>query len=103
MASPPMMRHRTRVNSYEPPVQPMADHASGYLIGGIITSALVALVLGAVVGVVVQLLDRRGSRSAAGVLSVLALVAGPVAVAMISSLIGGFLAGNRLAARRLAS
>lgn len=85
------------------PVQVLADDASGYLVGGIITSMLVALAVGGVIGVVVRLLGRRGSWSAAGALSVLALVAGPVAVAMISSLIGGFLAGDRLAARRLAS
>lgn len=99
-----MIRHHSfRMDRDDPPVRLLADDVSGHLVGGIITSIVVALAAGAVVGVAVRLLGRRGSWPAAGVLSVLALIAGPVAVAMISSLIGGFLAGNRLAARRLPS
>jgi hypothetical protein len=99
-----MMRHYSlRMGSDDPSARLLADDASGYFVGGIVTSMLVALVAGAVIGVVVRLLGRRGSWSAAGVLSVLGLVAGPVGVVMISSLIGGFLTGNGVAARRLAS
>lgn len=84
-------------------MQPLVGDASGYLVGGIITSMLVALLVGAVTGVVVRVLGRRGSWSAAGVLAVLGLAAGPIGVVMIGSLTGGFLAGNSFAARRLAS
>ena len=85
----------------DPPVQMMADDVSGYLIDGIITSMLVALVLGGLVGVVVQLLGRRVSSSAAGVLFVLALVAAPVAVARPARSSAVSSQGNRLVARRL--
>jgi hypothetical protein len=80
----------------------MADDVSGYLIDGIITSVLVALVLGGLVGVVVQLLGRRVSSFAAGVLFVLALVAAPVAVARPARSSAVSSQGNRLVARRLA-
>lgn len=100
----PIMRHYSfRMGSDDSPMPLLTDGAGGYLVGNIITSMLVVLVVGAVIGVVVRLLGRRGSWSAGGVLYILGFVAGPVGVALVSSLIGGFLAGNGLAARRLAS
>jgi len=85
----------------EPPTQLLPEGASGYVIGGIVEQMLVVVAVGLVLGVAVRLLGRRGSWWVAGGVWFYGIITGPVGIIMTSTLIGGFVTGNTVVARRL--